>query len=200
MLRYNNKKIKMTDFWILLVIAFGLAMDCFAVSLGIGASPTPCTPRSIFRLSFHFGLFQGGMTLLGWLLGSTVVNLIAGFDHWIAMLLLAWVGGRMVFEGFSRHEEKPVEECNDPTRGSSLIMLSVATSIDALGVGLSLALLKMNVITASLVIGAVSLIVSVIGLLGGSRLSRRFGKDVEVLGGLVLIAIGLRIVLTHTVL
>jgi len=190
----------MTDFWMLLVIAFGLAMDCFAVSLGIGASPTPCTPRSIFRLSFHFGLFQGGMTLLGWLLGSTMVNLIAGFDHWIAMLLLAWVGGRMVFEGLSRHEEKPVEECNDPTRGSSLIMLSVATSIDALGVGLSLALLKVNVIAASLVIGAVSLIVSVIGLLGGSRLSRRFGKGVEVLGGLVLIAIGFRIVLTHTIL
>lgn len=190
----------MTDFWMLLVIAFGLAMDCFAVSLGIGASPSPCTPRSIFRLSFHFGLFQGGMTLLGWLLGSTVVNLIADFDHWIAMLLLAWVGGRMLVEGISKHEEKPVEECNDPTRGSSLVMLSVATSIDALGVGLSLALLKMNVIAASLIIGAVSLIVSVVGLLGGSRLSRRFGKGVEVLGGLVLIAIGLRIVLTHTVL
>ena len=190
----------MTDFWMLLVIAFGLAMDCFAVSLGIGASPTPCTPRSIFRLSFHFGLFQGGMTLLGWLLGSTVVNLIAGFDHWIAMLLLAWVGGRMILEGISNRAEKPVEECSDPTRGSSLVMLSVATSIDALGVGLSLALLKVNVIAASLVIGAVSLIVSVIGLLGGSRLSRRFGKSVEVLGGLVLIAIGLRIVITHTLL
>ncbi len=188
----------MTDFWLLLVIAFGLAMDCFAVSLGIGASPSPCTPRSIARLSFHFGLFQGGMTLLGWLLGSTVVNLIAGFDHWIAMLLLAWVGGRMVLEGPSKHQEKPVEECSDPTRGSSLVMLSIATSIDALGVGLSLALLKVNVISASLLIGAVSLVVSVIGLLGGSRLSRRFGKSVEVLGGLVLIAIGVRIVLTHT--
>jgi putative Mn2+ efflux pump MntP len=186
----------MTDFWILLMIAFGLAMDCFAVSLGTGASPSPCTPRSILRLSFHFGLFQGGMTLLG----STVVNLISGFNHWIAMLLLAWVGRRMVFEGLTSHAEKPVEECNDPTRGSSLIMLSVATSIDALGVGLSLALLKVDVIAASLVIGAVSLIVSVIDLLSGKRLSRRFGKGVEVMGGLVLVAIGLRIVLTHTIL
>ena len=181
------------------MIAFGLAMDCFAVSLGIGASPTPCTPRSIFRLSFHFGLFQGGMTLLGWLLGSTVVALISGFDHWIAMLLLAWVGGRMILEGISNRAEKPVEDCSDPTRGSSLVMLSVATSIDALGVGLSLALLKVNVIAASLVIGAVSLIVSVIGLLGGSRLSRRFGKNVEVLGGLVLIVIGIRILISHTI-
>ena len=140
------------------------------------------------------------MTLLGWLLGSSAMNLIGGFDHWIAMLLLAWVGGRMVYEGFSNHEEKLVEEYNDPTRGSSLIMLSVATSIDALGVGLSLALLKLNVIAASLLIGAVTLIVSIAGMLGGSRLSDRFGKRVEVLGGLVLIAIGVRIVLTHTIL
>jgi putative Mn2+ efflux pump MntP len=183
-----------------LFIAVGVAMDVFAVSLGIGCAGQATTARAKFRLAFHFGLFQGGMTLLGWLLGSTVVNLIAGFDHWIAMLLLAWVGGRMVLEGLSRHEEKPVEECSDPTRGSSLVMLSVATSIDALGVGLSLALLKVNVLSASLLIGAVSLVVSVIGLLGGSRLSRRFGKSVEVLGGLVLIAIGVRIVLTHTVL
>ena len=94
------------------------------------------------------------MTLLGWLLGSTVVTLISGFDHWIAMLLLAWVGGRMILEGISNRAEKPVEDCSDPTRGSSLVMLSVATSIDALGVGLSLALLKVNVIAASLVIGA----------------------------------------------
>jgi putative Mn2+ efflux pump MntP len=190
----------MNDFWMLLVMALGLAMDCFAVSLGIGASPKPATPRAIFRLSFHFGLFQAGMTLLGWLLGSTVVNLIGGFDHWVAMLLLAWVGGRMVLEGFSDHEEKLVEEYNDPTRGSSLIMLSVATSIDALGVGLSLALLKLNIIAASLTIGAVSLILTIAGLLGGNRLSRRFGRRVEVLGGLVLIAIGVRIVLTHTIL
>ena len=187
-------------FWMLLVIAFGLAMDCFAVSLGIGASPSPCTPRSIFRLSFHFGLFQGGMTLLGWLLGSTVVNLIAGFDHWIAMLLLAWVGGRMMLEGFSRHEEKPVEECNDPTRGTSLIMLSVATSIDALGVGLSLALLKVNVLTASLMIGLVSLVVSRHRPAGRQPAEPALRRSAwKCWAALVLIAIGMRIVLTHTI-
>jgi len=187
----------MTDIWIMIVIAVGLAMDCFAVSLGIGASPSPCTPRSIFRLSFHFGLFQGGMTLLGWLLGSTVVNLIAGMDHWIAMALLAWVGGRMVLEGVSKRDEAAEIECNDPTRGGSLVMLSVATSIDALGVGLSFAVLKLNVLAASLLIGLVSLLLSIIGLLGGTRLGHRFGKNMEVLGGLVLIGIGLRIVIMH---
>lgn len=187
----------MAEFWMLTVLAFGLAMDCFAVSLGIGASPSPCTPRSIFRLSFHFGLFQGGMTLLGWLLGSTLVNLIAGVDHWAAMLLLAWVGGRMIYEGLGSQEDQSVFACNDPTRGSSLVMLSIATSIDALGVGLSLALLKVNIFIASLLIGLVSLAVSIIGLKSGNRLSGRFGKNVEILGGLVLIGIGLRIVITH---
>lgn len=187
----------MTDLWMMILIAFGLAMDCFAVSLGIGASPSPCTPRSILRLSFHFGLFQGGMTLLGWLLGSTVVDLIAGIDHWIALLLLAWVGGRMIYESFTHRDEQAEIECNDPTRGSSLVMLSVATSIDALGVGLSIALLKLDVLVSSLLIGLVSLALSIIGLLGGSKLSRRFGRNVELLGGLVLIGIGLRIVATH---
>lgn len=187
----------MNDFWMISVIAVGLAMDCFTVSLCIGSSPAPKTPRSIFRVSFHFGLFQGGMTLLGWLLGSTVVNLIARYDHWVAMLLLGWVGGRMIYEGFSKKGDNPVERCDDPSRGGTLVMLSVATSIDALGVGLSLALLKLDVLASSLLIGLVSLVLSIAGLLGGKRLSQRFGKSVEVLGGLVLIAIGLRIVYTH---
>lgn len=137
------------------------------------------------------------MTLLGWLLGSTIVNLIANFDHWIALALLGWIGGRMIMEGFSRNEASPVNGCDDPSRGSSLVMLSIATSIDALGVGLSLALLKVDVLGASMIIGLVSLLMSVAGMLGGKKLNQRFGKRVEVVGGLVLIAIGLRIVITH---
>lgn len=187
----------MTDFWTILIIAIGLAMDCFAVSLCIGSSPAPKSSRSIFRVSFHFGLYQGGMALLGWLLGSTVVDLIANFDHWIAMALLSWIGGRMIREGLSGRDGLPVKECDDPSRGGTLIMLSIATSIDALGVGLSLALLKIDVLPASLIIGAVSLVLSIVGLLSGKRLSQRFGKRVEVMGGLVLVMIGLRIVVTH---
>jgi putative Mn2+ efflux pump MntP len=186
-----------SDFWMILLIALGLAMDCFAVSLSIGSSPSPCTRRSIFRVSFHFGLFQAGMTLLGWLLGSTVVDLIASIDHWIAMLLLAWVGGRMIHEGIRNKEDRPLEECSDPSRGGTLVMLSIATSIDALAVGLSLALLKLNVAASSLVIGLVSMVLSVIGVMSGKRLSQRFGKGVEIFGGLVLVLIGLRIVITH---
>ena len=187
----------MTDFWMILIVAVGLAMDCFTVSLCIGSSPIPKNKRSVFRVSFHFGLFQGGMTLLGWLLGSTIVTLIAAYDHWIAMTLLAWVGGRMIIEGLSNKAGDPIGDCEDPSRGGTLVMLSVATSIDALGVGLSLALLNVDVVASSLLIGLVSSILSIIGLRGGKRLSQRFGKGVEIVGGLVLILIGLRIVFTH---
>jgi putative Mn2+ efflux pump MntP len=187
----------MTDLWTIWIVAVGLAMDCFTVSLCIGSSPVPLTFRSFFRISFHFGLFQGGMALLGWLLGSTVVNLISNFDHWIALVLLGWIGGHMIKEGFSRNHSLPVEDCQDPTRGKTLVMLSIATSIDALGVGLSMALLKVDVLQASLIIGLVSLVLSIIGLRFGNRLSRRFGSWVEVLGGLVLVFIGIRIVITH---
>ena len=85
--------------WITLIVAIGLAMDCFAVSLGVGTSPIPLSRRLIFRITYHFGLFQGMMTLLGWLAGSSIVQLIENFDHWIAFLLLAWVGGRMILSG-----------------------------------------------------------------------------------------------------
>ena len=189
----------MSDFSMIFIIAIGLAMDCFTVSLCIGSSPAPKTLRSVFRVAFHFGLFQGGMALLGWLLGNTVVNLIASFDHWIALALLGYVGGHMVYEGLFKKEEFSIKNCDDPSRGGTLVMLSVATSIDALGIGLSLALLNIDVINASLLIGLVSLILSIVGLLSGKRLSQRFGKNVEVIGGLVLIFIGLRIVVTHLI-
>jgi putative Mn2+ efflux pump MntP len=160
----------------------------------------PQNLRIVFRVSFHFGLFQGGMTLLGWLLGSTFVGLIADYDHWVALALLGWVGGRMLFGGLSQKDETPAGECDDPSRGVSLVMLSVATSIDALGVGLSLALLHVDVAAASLLIGLVSLLLSILGLMGGKRLNQSFGRRVELLGGLLLIFIGLRIVVSHLAL
>jgi len=181
--------------WITLLIALGLAMDCFAVSLGVGTTPIPLSRRLIFRITYHFGLFQGGMTVLGWLAGSTIVNLIAGFDHWIAFVLLGWVGGRMIFSGMKNGEEDLYVE--DPSRGKSLVMLSVATSIDALAVGLSLAVLQVNIWRSALAIGLTSTLLSVIGLYLGDRLSRRFGRRMEMLGGLVLNVIGIRILVTH---
>ena len=182
------------SFWTIGLIAIGLAMDAFAVSLGIGAARSASTVRPAFRIFFHFGLFQAGMTLLGWLVGSSIARLIASFDHWIAFALLAWVGIRMIHSGL-----KPGEEIHrgDPTRGAILIMLCVATSLDALAVGLSLAMLRVNILSAASVIGIVAAGLSLLGLLIGNGLGKRFGKSMEILGGLILIGIGLRILYTH---
>lgn len=177
------------------LIALGLAMDCFAVSLGIGTCPVTLNRRLVFRITWHFGLFQGGMTLLGWLAGSTVVHLIANVDHWIAFALLAWVGGRMILSGLKKNESECYSE--DPTRGKSLVMLSVATSIDALAVGLSLALMQVRIVESALLIGVTSAVLSLAGLFLGDRLSQRFGKSMEIVGGAVLIFIGIRIIISH---
>ncbi len=181
--------------WTIFLIAIGLAMDCFAVSLGVGTAGTAVGRRPIFRLFFHFGLFQAGMTLLGWLAGKTVVGYIAGLDHWVAFGLLTFVGVRMLRGGLRNAGDEP--SLPDPSRGWTLVMLSVATSIDALAVGLSLALLSVNVFGSALLIGAVSAGLSLVGLMVGNQLSVRFGKSMEVLGGIILIAIGLRVLITH---
>ncbi len=194
-----------------LFIAVGVAMDVFAVSLGIGCAGQATTARAKFRLAFHFGLFQGGMTLLGYLLGSTIVDLIANFDHWVAFILLAFVGGRMIKEGLekvsmekaSMEKDSSAEELadkrrsSDPSRGGTLVLLSIATSIDALAVGLSMAMIQAAVVAASLIIGLTSSGFSLIGLRWGCDLGERFGKRMEVIGGLILIGIGVRIVVTH---
>ena len=182
------------DFITILLIAVGLAMDCFAVSLGIGTSPVEKDARTVFRITFHFGLFQGLMTFLGWLAGSSIVNLIANFDHWIAFILLAWVGVRMIRESLSKKEED--NPCN-PSRGKTLVMLSVATSIDALAVGLSLAFVDGSILVSSLVIGITSLLLSLLGLFIGGKLGCKFGKRMELIGGLVLIGIGIRVLVSH---
>jgi manganese efflux pump family protein len=183
------------DLFALIFTGVGLAMDCFAVSLGIGTGSRARTVRPIFRLSFHFGLFQGLMTLIGWLVGSTIANLIASLDHWLVMGLLGWVGIRMIIEGFKPFEDETRR--TDPSRGGTLILLSVATSLDAMAVGLSLAIIKVDIISSSLIIGVISAALSLFGLLVGKRLGLAFGKRMEIIGGLILLFIGLRILITH---
>lgn len=183
------------EIWSIILLAIGLAMDCFAVSLGIGSCGSVVSRRSFFRLAFHFGIFQGLMTLLGWLAGSTIVNVISSFDHWVVFILLAWVGARMIKESFQKEED--CGPTQDPSRGKTLIMLSIATSLDALAVGLSLALVDGSIWTAAAIIGGVSLVLSLVGLLLGGKLNNKFGKRMELLGGILLIGIGLRILVTH---
>jgi putative Mn2+ efflux pump MntP len=177
-----------------LLIAVSMAMDAFAVSLGIGTSRQANTPRPIFRLSFHFGLFQFLMPILGWLAGSSIAALISNFDHWVALGLLAFVGGRMIRSGL---DSDGAPSPNDPSRGGTLIMLCIATSIDAFAIGLSLAMLRVNILYPSVVIGVVTAGLSLTGLLIGHRLGEAFGKRMEVLGGVILIVIGLRVLISH---
>lgn len=184
--------------WITIIgIALALAMDAFAVALAAGAVVNPLTRRHLFRLGFHFGLFQALMPIAGWLVGMAVQKWIAAYDHWIAFGLLAVVGGRMILEAFDEEKDKA---SSDPTRGLTMVMLSVATSIDALAVGLSLAMLSVSVWLPAAVIGVVAGVLTVCGMLLGRRLGANWGRRVEVCGGLVLCVIGVKILLEHTVL
>jgi putative Mn2+ efflux pump MntP len=175
------------------LIALSMAMDAFAVSLGSGVKIGP-GPRPVFRIAFHFGLFQALLPVVGWLFGNTIEPYVKSIDHWVAFGLLAFVGGRMVRSGISKNEE---ESPKDPSRGWTMVMLSIAVSIDALAVGLSLGLLGVTIWTPALVIGLVTGALSLIGLRVGNDFGKRFGKPVEVLSGLVLFGIGVRIVVSH---
>lgn len=177
-----------------ILLAVGLAMDASAVSLAAAAAGFAKDGRAIFRLSFHFGLFQGMMTLLGWFFGMGLASYVRSFDHWIAFALLAFVGGRMILEGLDTSGET---QKKDPSRGMTMVMLSVATSIDALAVGLSLAVLDINIWYPSLMIGLITALMSLMAIRIGKKLGSLFGKKMEVAGGLILIGIGIKIVLTH---
>ena len=185
------------DFITLFGIAVALAMDAFAVALATGAVLERVTGRHLFRLGFHFGLFQAMMPVIGWLAGLSVQKWIGAYDHWIAFALLAFVGGKMIHEALSAEEER---DSADPTRGMTMVMLSIATSIDALAVGLSLAVIGVDIWMPSVVIGLVAGILTVAGMLLGRRVGSIWGRRVEIFGGAVLIAIGLKIVVEHTII
>ena len=178
-------------YWItLLGIAIGLAMDAFAVSIAAGLSLGRVNGRQMFRLAFHFGLFQAMMPVLGWLAGSQLAAQVRAFDHWIAFGLLGFVGGKMLLEA---HRGQDAQSKTDPTRGLMLVTLSVATSIDALAVGVSLAMLDVSVWLPSAVIGVVTATLSSLGIIFGSRLGSRWSRTARLLGGLVLIGIGIHL-------
>lgn len=177
-----------------LLIAFALAMDAFAVALSAGAYLGKANGRQTFRLSFHFGLFQFLMPVLGWSIGKSVETLVHAMDHWIALGLLTVIGWKMIR---SSADGVAVAAKQDVTRGGMLVGLSVATSIDALAVGLSMAMLGTDIVTPSVIIGLVAAAMTFLGLRLGERGSARFGRKMAVAGGVVLILIGIRIVLSH---
>ncbi len=180
----------------LLAIAVALAMDAFAVAVVTGLADLPLTRRRVFRLAFHFGLFQALMPTLGWAVGRAVHRHVAHVDHWLAFALLALVGGHMIWEALHADDDER-RQAGDTTRGWSLVLLSVATSIDALAVGLTLAMIGARILVPALVIGLVAGALTVAGMMLGRWIGTAWGKRVEVLGGFILIAIGVRIVWEH---
>jgi putative Mn2+ efflux pump MntP len=185
------------NFFLVIAVALALAMDAFAVSVGISLSNETVTKRQTLRLASHFGFFQFMMPLIGWYAGQNIlVKYIEPFDHWVAFRLLLIIGGKMIYESFKRGKEIRNAKA-DPTKGVSLLVLSVATSIDALAVGLSLAALHVAILYPAVVIGLVAFFTTVLGVNIGPFFGRLIGKRAEFLGGLILILIGIKTLLDH---
>lgn len=180
----------------LLGIAIGLAMDAFAVSIAAGLTIDGVTPRHVFRIAFHFGLFQFMMPILGWLVGSTISTQVVAYGHWLAFALLGIIGGKMLLDVRSGAGRKASA---DPSRGWMLVALSFATSIDAMAVGLSMAFLQVAVWLPCVVIGLVAALFSTVGITLAGRVLHRWERVADLLGGCILILIGVRIVVSHQV-
>jgi len=187
------------DIFNIVALAVALAMDAFAVAIATGVRLKRVSLRQFFRLAWHFGFFQAMMPVIGWTAGLTVREAIARYDHWIAFVLLAYVGGNMIRESFKL--ERDARDQRDPTRGLTLVMLSVATSIDALAVGFSISLLKVAIWVPALVIGLVAGAFTGLGLQLGKAVGKaeRLSPVAELIGGAVLLIIGLNILRAHGV-
>lgn len=171
------------------LVGIGLAMDCFAVSLAIGTSTRSDLLKTAVVIAAGFGLFQGGMTIAGWLAGSSLYSAIAAYGPWIAFLLLAGIGVKMIYDGIREDGEAPLSGLHLVP----VLVLSVATSIDALAVGVSLGVLGDPVLMPAAVIGIVSFAFAVTGVICGQRLEKILGHRTEILGGAILILIGIQI-------
>jgi putative Mn2+ efflux pump MntP len=182
--------------FLVLPIALALAMDAFAVAVGLSVAPGGLSKFQMFRLGLFFGIFQWMMPLIGWLVGQGFMRYIRHVDHWVAFALLCFIGGRMVLESF-QDKRKKSKTFHDPTKGFSLIMLSVATSIDAFAVGLSFAALEEGILYPSLIIGIVAFLLTLGGTKLGPLVGKLAGKGAEFIGGLILIFIGIKILVDH---
>lgn len=180
----------------LLVVAVGVSADAFAVSLAQGVRIKRHIHRDALLVALTFGVFQAAMPLLGWMLGAQFSAFIAPVDHWVAFGLLLLIGGKMLWEAF---RPSPHVAPSGRVRPRELFVLAIATSIDALAVGLSFAFLDVDIVPAALLIGVVTAGLTYLGVLFGHRVGTRFQAPAEIAGGLILIAIGVKILLEHTI-
>lgn len=178
----------------IVVIAVGLAMDAFAVSIVTGSAYKQLHVRHALRIAVFFGGFQAFMPLVGSMAGLSLKDYITGCDHWIAFGLLSAVGAKMIYESF---KIKSVEENLDPSNVFVLLALSVATSIDALAIGITLSLITRSIVIAVTIIGLITFALSYLGVVIGKRFGHFFENKIEIFGGLILIAIGVKILIEH---
>ena len=175
-----------------LLISVGLAMDAFAVSICKGLSMKKLKLKNALIIGLYFGIFQAFMPLLGFFLGKSFENLVISIDHWIAFVLLGLIGINMIREVF-----KEEEKVNDDISFKTMILLAIATSIDALAVGVTLAFLKTNIFICISIIGIVTFALSIFGVLLGNKFGNKFEKKAQILGGVILIGMGIKILIEH---
>ncbi|MGI6076887.1 MAG: manganese efflux pump MntP family protein [Fastidiosipilaceae bacterium] len=186
-------------FGFLFLTALALAMDAFAVSICNGMQMYPVRRKDVLRFGIFFGGFQGLMTTLGFLIGQTFRSFIGKFDHWVAFALLGLIGGHMIWEAWRSRKEE--EACANTNTVSNKVMtlLAIATSIDALAVGISFSVIYVNLFLAVTLITVVTFLLSGIGVLLGKQLGKLFEQWAQIVGGVVLIGIGIKILVEHLV-
>lgn len=178
-----------------MMLAAGLSMDSLAVSITGGAVIRRCTIKRVMKIAFTMGIFQGGMTVLGYLLGMGFEQYISDFDHWIAFLLLSAIGLKAVYSSFLDKEE--TEMHRNPLCNKTLFGLAIATSIDAFAVGISFAILNYSIFIRATTIGFITFVFSAVGVYFGSHFGRKLNLNVDLIGGIILVAIGVKILFEH---
>jgi len=178
----------------ILVIAFGLGLDAFSLAVAFGMCQKVCTLNTRFRLSLSFGLFQFFMPLIGFYAGLRVARFTESIDHWIVFAVLSLVGGKMVYEALNNDQDQVMV---DISRGIPLLVASIATSIDALAVWFSFALLKDGILLPAVIIGVVASIMTFVGVTFGHRVGRKYISKPEIIGGIAIIIIGFKTLLEH---
>lgn len=178
----------------IILIAVGLAMDAFAVSVCKGLSMKKINYKKVFIIALYFGLFQTFMPVIGYFLGISFQSIILNIDHWIAFGLLCAIGGKMVLDSF----EDESDEINDSIEAKTMIILAIATSIDALAVGITFAFLSAKLLSSVLIIGIITFILAIVGVKLGNKFGGVFENKAEIIGGGILIIMGFKILLEHT--
>ena len=177
----------------ILLISIGLAMDAFAVSVCKGLAMKKMSWKKAIIIGLYFGAFQAIMPTIGFFLGTTFERFITNVDHWVAFILLVGIGINMVKEAFDKESENK----NDNVDVKTMLVLSIATSIDALAIGITFACLKIHIVMSVITIGLITFIISVIGVKIGNRFGHKYEKKAEIMGGVILILLGIKILLEH---